>query len=125
MALTDHRTSDNRFGTDGPRSPHHVDDPRDDRGSKAGWLLAGLALLAIVVIGFFALGGDADVDVEGGDVDIEAPSIDADVDAPSIDVDVPETDIELPTIDVEGGSIDSEGSFDVDVEEGDAEADAG
>ena len=57
-------------------------------GSKKGlWIvLAILAVIAIAVIAFFALGGDADVDTEGDlqvpetDVDIEPPDVDADID---------------------------------------------
>ncbi len=116
MALTDSRP------TAPQRDPYS--DP-DGGGSKFPWLLAIVAIAALVIAGFFLLGGDADVDVDGGDIDVDAPSLDADVDAPDIDVETPETDIELPSVDVDPGSIDSEGSFDVDVNEADAEADAG
>jgi hypothetical protein len=74
------------------------------------WMLVALA--AIVVVGglFFALGGDADVDVDPGSVDVDAPSADVDVDAPDVDV-------ESPDVDVDPGS--------VDIDDADAEADAG
>lgn len=61
---------------------------RRDDNDWMKWLLGALAVAALVVIGFFALGGDADVDTNPGSIDIEAPEIDADVDAPDIDVDV-------------------------------------
>jgi len=80
-----------------------------DNNNWMKWLLAALAVAALVIIGFFALGGDADLDVDRGDVDIDAPSLDVDVDAPDVDVD-------LPDVDVEGG--------DIDVDDADADADA-
>jgi len=101
---------DNRVTT------HHTDSgatslkARQDDNSWMKWLLAALAVLALVVIGFFALGGDADVDIDGGNIDIDVPEVDVDVDAPDIDV-------ELPDVDVDPGS--------VDIEDGDAEANAG
>lgn len=81
-----------------------------DSGSKWWmWLLAALVIAALVVIGFFALGGDVDADQEGElDVNVETPETDVDVDGPDIDA-------EAPDVDVDPGSID--------VEEGDAEAD--
>lgn len=57
-------------------------------GSKRGlWIvLAILAVIVIVVVAFFALGGDADVDSEGGDIDL--PETDVDVEPPDIEGDV-------------------------------------
>jgi hypothetical protein len=101
------------------RRTSHDHDP--DRRRTGLWILIGvLVVAAIAAILFFALGGDADVDTQGGDVDIEAPETDVDVDAPDIDAEAP--DVELPEVDIEGGDVDP---GDVDVEEGDAEADAG
>ena len=74
------------------------------------WILGALAAAALVIVAFFALGGDADVDVESGNIDVEAPSAAVDVDAPDIDV-------EAPDVDIEGG--------DIDIDEADAEAEAG
>ncbi len=89
------------------------------------WVAGLLALIAAVVLAFFLLGGDADIDAEPGD--IELPAVDADVDAPDVDVETPDTDIELPDVDVDvdPGSVDTEGDLEVDVDEGDAEAEAG
>ena len=78
-------------------------------GGPLKWLLPLLAALALAVVLFFVLGGDADVDVDSGDIDIEAPDVDADIDAPDVD-------LEAPDVDVDPGS--------VDIEDGDAEADA-
>ena len=96
----------------GARSARNAD--RRDAGGGKKWIWALLALLviaAILIIGFFALGGDVDGDTEGQlDVNVETPESDVDVDAPDIDA-------EAPDVDVDPGSLD--------VEEGDAEADAG
>ena len=83
-----------------------------DGGKKWLWVvLALLAIAAVVILGFFLLGGDVDSDTEGDlDVNVETPETDVDVDAPDVDA-------EAPDVDVDPGS--------VDVEEGDAEADAG
>ena len=83
----------------------------NDRNPWTNWVLAAVAALVIVVVGFFALGGDADLDIDNGNIDIEAPAADLDVEAPDIDVDLPSVDV-----DVESG--------DIDVEEADVEADA-
>ena len=80
----------------------------DERRSPMPWILGILAVVALVIVLFFALGGDADADGEPGDVDL--PELDVDVDAPDVD-------LEAPDIDVDPG--------DVDIEEGDAEAEAG
>ena len=77
---------------------------RRSSGKKWPWiLLALLALIAIAIVAFFALGGDADVDTEGGDVDVEAPDVDADINAPEIDADVDTSD---------GGDADAEANKD-------------
>lgn len=95
----------------GARTPQ-TGDHRQNGGKKWLWaLLALLVIAAIVIIGFFALGGDVDSDSEGQlDVDVETPETDVDVDGPDVDA-------EAPDVDVDPGS--------VDVEEGDAEAEAG
>jgi len=86
-------------------------DGHDDEGNSWWkWLLGLLLILALVIAGFFLLGGDVDGDVDPGNVDIEVPEVDVDVDAPDVDVEVPDVDV-----DVDGG--------DVDIEDGDAEAD--
>lgn len=72
----------------------------DRKRSPWGWLLAIVAAVAVAVVLFFALGGDADVDVDGGDIDVQTPDVDTDIDAPNVDADV-------------------------DINEGDADADAG
>jgi len=82
---------------------------QDDNNSWIKWLLGALAVAALVIIAFVALGGDADIDFDSGDVDVELPAVDVDIDAPDVDVD-------LPAVDVDGG--------DIDIEDGDAEADA-
>ncbi len=82
--------------------------PQNGNGGKIA--LAVAAIGAMIIAAFFLLGGDADVDVDGGDIDVEAPTADADIDAPDIDVDP-------GSVDIDPGS--------VDIEEGDAEADAG
>lgn len=64
------------------RDDDHIDEPR--RGGAMRWVLAILVILAIVVIGFFALGGDIDFDSEG---ELEVPEMDVDVNPPDIDVD--------------------------------------
>jgi hypothetical protein len=107
------RMETQRTGYDPNREP-------DKRRTGLGILIAVLVAGAIAVLLFFALGGDADVDTEGGDIDVEAPETDVDVDAPDIDAEAP--DVELPEVDIEGGDVDP---GDVDVQEGDAEADAG
>jgi len=83
---------------------------QDDNNSWIKWLLGALAVAALVIVAFFALGGDADVDLDPGNVDIDLPNVDVDVDAPDVDVD-------MPDVDVDGGG--------VDIKDGDAEADAG
>ena len=97
---------------------HGNDEPRPRGESKAQekglglrtWLLVALAVAALAVIAFFALGGDVSTDTEGRfDVDVQTPQVDVDVEPPQVDV-------EAPDIDVDPG--------DVDVEQGDAEADA-
>lgn len=64
-----------------------VIDERGDRGPRTGQsgriLLFLLVVGALVVGGFFLLGGSADVDTEG---DIEVPEVDLDVNAPDVDV---------------------------------------
>ena len=87
------------------------DDTGDGKDGGGLWwkiLLGLLVLVALVVAGFFLLGGDADVDVVPGA--IEAPEVDVDVDGPDVDV-------ETPDVDVDPGS--------VDVDDADAEAEAG
>lgn len=61
----------------------HIDDDR--RGGAMRWVLGILVILAIVVIGFFALGGDIDFDSEG---ELEIPETDVDINPPDLDVDV-------------------------------------
>ena len=66
------------------------------------WVAVGLLVLAgLAVILFFALGGEADVDVDGGDVDITPPAVDADVNAPDIDVEAPDIDVDPGGVDVD------------------------
>lgn len=81
------------------------------RPSWLGWVIAAIAAIVLAIVLFFAIGGDADVDVEPGsvDVDVDSGSVDGDVDAPDVDV-------EAPDIDVDPGS--------VDVDDAEAEADA-
>lgn len=114
--MTDPRYDDRTTGLKATRatapSPEY-----SSGGGMPGWLvalLAVLALLAIAVVLFFALGGDADVDTEPGNVDVEAPDVDADVEPPDVDVEAPDADVD---VDVDPG--------DVDVDDADAEADAG
>ena len=58
------------------------------RRSPWKWvLLALLIIAAAVVIGFFALGGTADVDTEG---DLEVPGVDVDVNSPDVTVETDE-----------------------------------
>jgi len=54
---------------------------QQDDNSWIKWLLGALAVAALVIIGFFALGGDADLDMDSGDVDVDLPAVDVDVDA--------------------------------------------
>jgi hypothetical protein len=54
------------------------------RGGVGRWILGLLVVAALVVGGFFLLGGEADVDTDG---DIELPEVDVDVNAPDVDVD--------------------------------------
>lgn len=91
-------TADRRYNNPTPR-----------RGGAWGWIVGLIVATVVVIALFFAFGGDADVDTEGGDIDVEAPAVDADVDAPDVDV-------ESPDVDVDPGS--------VDVDPADAEADA-
>ncbi|WP_420451710.1 hypothetical protein [Ilumatobacter sp.] len=72
------------------------------------WLLGLLSIVAVVIGGFFLLGGDADVDVDPGD--IEAPDVDVDVDAPDVDVTTPDVDVDVDPgdVDIEGGDADAE-----------------
>jgi len=95
----------------------------NDDNNWIKWLVAALAVTALVIIGFFALGGDADVDLDPGNVDIDAPSLDVDVDAPDVDVDLPDVDVDAPAIDIDAPDVDIEGG-DIDITDADAEADA-
>lgn len=103
-----------------PRQDNRTDDLRtsgstplereQSGGGLPGWLIALLALLALVVIAlilFFALGGDADVATEPGSVDVETPDADVDVDAPDVDVEAPDVDVDPGDIDVEDGDADA------------------
>lgn len=54
------------------------------RGGAGRWILGLLVVAALVIGGFFLLGGDADVDTEG---DLEVPEVDVDINAPDVDVD--------------------------------------
>lgn len=53
------------------------------RGGAGRWLLVLLAIAALVVAGFFLLGGSADVDTKG---DLEVPEVDVDINNPDVDV---------------------------------------
>jgi len=53
------------------------------RGGPMRWLLILLLLVALAIAGFFALGGDADIDTKG---DLEVPQVDVDVKTPDVDV---------------------------------------
>ncbi len=81
-----HNPSNDPGPTDplGSRRPYE----RDRGRSPWAWIIGAVVVVAAVVGLFFALGGDADVDVDGGDVDVQTPDIDADVDAPNVDADV-------------------------------------
>lgn len=61
-----------------------IDHDDDNSNGWWRWLFAALVVIGLVIGAFFALGGDADVDVDPGDIDIEAP----DIEAPDVDVDV-------------------------------------
>jgi hypothetical protein len=82
-----------------------TDDRRTSSGGKnRTWLVAVLVVVAVIAIGitlFFTLGGEADVDVDGGDVDIQPPAADVDVNAPDIDVDTPDIDVDPGGVDVD------------------------
>lgn len=62
----------------------HVD---ERRRRPIRWLLVLLAIVALVLSGFWLLGGEADVDVEG---DFEVPEVDLDINTPEVDVDAEE-----------------------------------
>jgi hypothetical protein len=67
-------------------------DERPRRGGIGKVLLVLLVVAVAVVIGFFALGGDADVDSEG---DLDVPDIDVDINPPDVDTeDAPPADAE-------------------------------
>lgn len=94
----------------GRRSGAH--DTRADRSSGSKWwiwLLAALVIAALVVIGFFALGGDVDADQEGElDVNVETPETDVDVEGPDIDAEAPDVDVDPGSLDVEEGDAEAE-----------------
>ena len=63
-----------------------IDERRDQepRSGRAGRILLFLLIVgALVVGGFFLLGGSADVDTEG---DLEVPEVDVDVNTPDVNV---------------------------------------
>ena len=70
--------------------------------SSRRWMiaLAGVAVVALLVVGFVVL-FDTDADVDPGDVDIELPEADIDVEAPDIDVEAPDVDIDPGDVDVD------------------------
>lgn len=81
---------------------------RDDGGNNWWkWLVALIIAIVIAIALFFALGGDADVDVEPGEapeVDIdpgEAPDVESDIEAPDVDVESPDVDIDVDPGDIE------------------------
>lgn len=74
---------------------------RRRRGGPLKWLLALLVIAALAIGGFFLLGGDVDVDTDGGN--IEAPSVDVDVDSPDVSVNTPNVDVDPGSVDVNGG----------------------
>ncbi|MFZ6002644.1 MAG: hypothetical protein ACOYXM_01800 [Actinomycetota bacterium] len=57
---------------------------RERRGSMSRILLILLVIVALVVVGWFLLGGSVDIDTEG---DVEVPEVDVDVNNPDVDVD--------------------------------------
>ena len=72
----------------------------DERRSPTPWILGLLAVVALVVVLFFVLGGDADADGEPGDIDVDAPELDVDVDAPDVDLEAPDIDVDPGDVDV-------------------------
>lgn len=60
---------------------HYVE---ERRGGPIRWLLVLLMIAALVLGGFWLLGGEADVDTEG---DFEVPEVDVDINTPDVDVD--------------------------------------
>lgn len=94
----------------GRRSGAH--DARAGRSSGSKWwiwLLAALVIAALVLIGFFALGGDVDADQEGElDVNVETPETDVDVEGPDVDAEAPDVDVDPGSLDVEEGDAEAE-----------------
>ena len=67
-------------------------------------LLALVDIAALAVGGFFLLGGDVDVDTDGGNID--APSVDVDVDSRDVSVNTPNIDVDPGSVDVDQGDAD-------------------
>lgn len=96
-------TTDNRTGA------HTTPDGRNQGSKWWMWLLAALAVIALVVIGFFALGGDVDTDQQGElDVNVETPETDVDVAPPDIDAEAPDVDVDPGSIDVDDAEAEAE-----------------
>jgi hypothetical protein len=90
--------------------------PRRDQpgGGRHPWIALAVvvAVAVLVVAGFFLLGGEADVDVDGGQVDVTPPAADVDVNPPDVDV-------EAPDISVDPGGLDVDEAPPADAEAGD------
>lgn len=83
------------------RGAHPPDtDGRDRKKSPWGWVLAALAVLALLAVLFFWL-FDVDAGLSGGDVDVDVPEANVDVEAPEVDAEGGD----LPDVDVEGGEL--------------------
>lgn len=86
-------------------------DERPRKRSIWPWLLALLLLAALVVGGFFLLGGDVDSDTKGR-FDVDTPETDLDVDAPDVDAEAPDVDIDPGSVDVRPGDAEADAASD-------------
>jgi hypothetical protein len=74
---------------------------RARRGQGAANFLVVLVLTGLIVLlGFFLLGGNLNLDLTPGNVDVRPPDANLDVQAPQVEVNPGNVDVEPPSIDI-------------------------
>jgi hypothetical protein len=87
-----------------PISDHNH--PNGSRRSLMPWILGLLLIAAVVVGGFFVLGGDVDTDTNGK-FDVQVPSADVDVQGPDVSINTPDVKVDPGSVDIDRGKADA------------------
>jgi hypothetical protein len=88
------------------RSTHYPDNRRR-RSTPMAWLVGLVVVAALIIGGFFVLGGDVDTDTDG-QFNVDVPRADVDIDGPDVSVQTPDVDVDPGSIDIQGGDADAD-----------------